>query len=266
MTLAEYRRKRRFDKTREPEPGRLPAGGERPIFVVQLHHASSRHYDFRLQVGDSLKSWAVPKGPSLDPKVKRLAAEVEDHPIAYASFEGDIPEGQYGAGHVDIFDGGAWSTEGDAQAQLDEGHLKFQLFGQRLKGGWHLVRSRRPSRRPQWLLFKQRDEYAAADTEADDLLEDSRSRRPAGKAGKAGKRRQLQCHENCKAQGGRWREVHSRRGARRQAGGLGQCPPAQWRQSRPVAGRRGRVAWRPAGDAAAGSHRDAVGSPGRQAT
>jgi len=143
MTLAEYRRKRRFDKTREPQPGASPAGDEgRAIFVVQLHHASSRHYDFRLQVGDALKSWAVPKGPSLDPKVKRLAAEVEDHPLAYASFEGDIPAGQYGAGHVDIFDGGTWSTDGDPQAQLDKGHLKFQLFGERLKGGWHLVRSR----------------------------------------------------------------------------------------------------------------------------
>ena len=113
------------------------------IFVVQLHHASRRHYDFRLQVGDALKSWAVPKGPSLDPKVKRLAAEVEDHPVAYATFEGEIPKGEYGAGHVAIFDSGIWSTEGDAQAQLDEGHLKFQLQGRRLKGGWHLVRSRR---------------------------------------------------------------------------------------------------------------------------
>ncbi len=173
MTLAEYRRKRHFDKTREPEPGTRAAGDPvaGQIFVVQLHHASSRHYDFRLQVGEALKSWAVPKGPSFDPKVKRLAAEVEDHPLAYASFEGDIPAGQYGAGHVDIFDGGVWTTDGDPQAQLDKGHLKFQLFGERLKGGWHLVRSRRSSRQPQWLLFKQRDEHAAPDLEADDLLD-----------------------------------------------------------------------------------------------
>ena len=173
MTIAEYRRKRHFDKTREPEPGKRPAGrpGADAIFVVQLHHASSRHYDFRLQIGGTLKSWAVPKGPSFDPKVKRLAAEVEDHPLEYASFEGDIPAGQYGAGHVDIFDGGVWSTDGDPQAQLDKGHLKFRLFGERLKGGWHLIRSRRASRQPQWLLFKQKDEHAAPDLEADDLLE-----------------------------------------------------------------------------------------------
>ena len=136
MTLAEYRRKRRFDKTREPQPGASPAGHEgRAIFVVQLHHASSRHYDFRLQVGDAQKSWAVPKGPSLDPADKRHAMHVEDHPLEYGDFEGTIPEGNYGAGHVDIFDGGTWSTDGDPQAQLDKGHLKFQLFGERLKGG-----------------------------------------------------------------------------------------------------------------------------------
>ena len=117
----------------------------------------------------------MPKGPSLDPKVKRLAAEVEDHPIAYASFEGDIPKGQYGAGHVAIFDSGVWSTEGDAQAQLDKGHSSSSCSasGSRAAGTW--CAAGRPSRRPQWLLFKQSDEYAAADTEADDLLEPSRA-------------------------------------------------------------------------------------------
>lgn len=171
MSLTEYRRKRSFDKTREPEPGKPLPGGKRAIFVVQLHHASRRHYDFRLQVGDALKSWAVPKGPSYDPKVKRMAVEVEDHPVDYATFEGEIPKGQYGGGHVAQFDHGVWSTSGDAEAQLAKGHLRFELFGSKLKGGWHLVRSGKPARQPQWLLFKDDDAYSSK-VEADDLLGD----------------------------------------------------------------------------------------------
>ena len=171
MTLSEYRRKRAFDKTREPEPGKPLAAGSRAIFVVQLHHASRRHYDFRLQVGDALKSWAVPKGPSYDPAVKRMAVEVEDHPVDYASFQGEIPKGQYGGGHVATFDTGVWATQGDAEAQLAKGHLRFDLFGKKLKGGWHLVRSGKPAKQPQWLLFKDKDAYAGM-LEADDLLAD----------------------------------------------------------------------------------------------
>lgn len=171
MSLVEYRRKRRFDQTREPEPGKALPKGQRAIFVVQLHHASRRHYDFRLQVGDALKSWAVPKGPSYDPKVKRMAVEVEDHPVDYAAFEGEIPKGQYGGGHVAQFDHGVWATQGDPEAQLAKGHLRFELFGAKLKGGWHLVRSGKPARQPQWLLFKDDDEFAS-DIEADDLLAD----------------------------------------------------------------------------------------------
>ncbi|HYG05725.1 MAG TPA: DNA ligase D [Stenotrophomonas sp.] len=171
MSLTEYRRKRRFDQTREPEPGKPAPRGKRPIFVVQLHHASRRHYDFRLQVGDALKSWAVPKGPSYDPSVKRMAVEVEDHPLDYAGFEGEIPKGQYGGGHVAQFDHGVWSSEGDVEAQLAKGHLRFELFGDKLKGGWHLVRSGKPARQPQWLLFKDDDAYASK-IEADDLLAD----------------------------------------------------------------------------------------------
>lgn len=171
MSLVEYRRKRRFDQTNEPEPGKELPQGQRAIFVVQLHHASRRHYDFRLQIGDALKSWAVPKGPSYDPKVKRMAVEVEDHPVDYASFEGEIPKGQYGGGHVAQFDHGVWATQGDPEAQLAKGHLRFELFGTKLKGGWHLVRSGKPARQPQWLLFKDDDAYAS-DLEADDLLAD----------------------------------------------------------------------------------------------
>lgn len=171
MSLQEYRSKRRFDRTPEPAAEGRRARGKRPIFVVQLHHASHRHYDFRLQVGDTLKSWAVPKGPSFDPDVKRLAAEVEDHPIDYADFEGDIPKGQYGGGHVATFDKGLWTTDGDAEAQLAKGHLRFRMFGDKLKGGWHLVRTQKPARQPQWLLFKERDDFAGKQ-EADDLLQD----------------------------------------------------------------------------------------------
>ncbi|PZP64262.1 MAG: DNA ligase D [Pseudoxanthomonas spadix] len=171
MSLTEYRRKRSFDKTKEPEPGKALPQGQRAIFVVQLHHASRRHYDFRLQVGDALKSWAVPKGPSYDPKVKRMAVEVEDHPVDYATFEGEIPKGEYGGGHVAQFDHGVWATSGDPEAQLAKGHLRFELFGTKLKGGWHLVRSGKPARQPQWLLFKDDDAFAGT-VEADDLLGD----------------------------------------------------------------------------------------------
>ncbi|CAD1790705.1 ATP-dependent DNA ligase [Xanthomonas arboricola pv. juglandis] len=192
MSLTEYRRKRSFDKTKEPEPGKVLPSGQRAIFVVQLHHASRRHYDFRLQVGDALKSWAVPKGPSYDPKVKRMAVEVEDHPVDYAAFEGEIPKGQYGGGHVAQFDHGVWATSGDPEAQLAKGHLRFELFGTKLKGGWHLVRSGKPAKQPQWLLFKEDDAFAS-DVEADDLLGDVTSPPPedlkrAG-AGKADKRK-----------------------------------------------------------------------------
>lgn len=184
MSLVEYRRKRRFDQTKEPEPGKALPQGRRAIFVVQLHHASRRHYDFRLQVGDALKSWAVPKGPSYDPKVKRMAVEVEDHPVDYASFEGEIPKGQYGGGHVAQFDHGVWATQGDPEAQLAKGHLRFELFGTKLKGGWHLVRSGKPARQPQWLLFKDDDAFAS-DLEADDLLADV-SAAPAADIKRAG--------------------------------------------------------------------------------
>jgi bifunctional non-homologous end joining protein LigD len=173
-SLRDYHRKRDFSKTSEPSAGSPVPAGKRAIFVVQLHHASRRHFDFRLQVGDVLKSWAVPKGPSYDPAMKRLAVEVEDHPVAYADFEGDIEHG-YGKGHVDQFDTGVWTTEGDAEAQLQKGHLRFELFGKRLKGGWHLVRSGRKERQPAWFLIKAKDAFAGT-VEADDLLDANMTR------------------------------------------------------------------------------------------
>ncbi|WP_279627101.1 DNA polymerase ligase N-terminal domain-containing protein [Xanthomonas populi] len=169
MPLRDYNAKRRFDQTPEPA-GEAPASANKqPIFVVQLHHASSRHYDFRLEADGVLKSWAVPKGPSLRAGEKRLAVQVEDHPLSYASFEGDIPQGHYGAGHVDVFDHGQWRCEGDALAALDAGKLEFELQGTHLRGGFALVRTQMRGGKPQWLLFKRTDAYAA-DLDADALL------------------------------------------------------------------------------------------------
>ncbi|WNH48833.1 DNA ligase D [Stenotrophomonas aracearum] len=171
MSLQEYRRKRRFGETPEPDHDPQGATARRPIFVVQLHHASSRHYDFRLEADGVLKSWAVPKGPSLRVGEKRLAVEVEDHPISYATFEGDIPKGHYGAGHVDVFDHGTWACEGDPLEAIAAGKLDFVLHGTRLNGGWKLVRTAMKGRQHQWLLIK-RDDGEARDADADALLEE----------------------------------------------------------------------------------------------
>ncbi len=153
--LREYSRKRNFAKTNEPAPRRERARKNGLKFVVQEHHASHLHYDFRLEWEGVLKSWAVPKGPSLEPGEKRLAVEVEDHPLSYASFTGTIPEGEYGAGEVFRWDSGTWEPEGDAAAGLRKGHLDFILRGQRLTGRWLLVRTRRSAGKPQWLLIKR---------------------------------------------------------------------------------------------------------------
>jgi bifunctional non-homologous end joining protein LigD len=173
MALAEYKRKRNFRATPEPASGGQRGHG---IFVVQLHHASHRHYDFRLEHAGTLKSWAVPKGPSFDPTVKRMAVQVEDHPLSYAGFEGDIPEGNYGAGHVDVFDRGTWEPVGSVRDGLAKGELKFTLNGDVLRGSWVLVRTRKDGKKPQWLLIKHRDAYAGK-READDFV-DPRSDRP----------------------------------------------------------------------------------------
>lgn len=168
--LVEYARKRDFRKTPEPGPVRRKTRAQRRIFVVQEHHASQLHYDFRLEIAGVLKSWAVPKGPSLDPSVKRLAVEVEDHPLAYARFAGAIPEHQYGAGEVFIWDKGFWRPHGDPEAGLRAGRLEFTLSGGTLKGDWVLIRMRSPGRfkkspKPQWLLVKRHDRFARIEPE-----------------------------------------------------------------------------------------------------
>src|SRR5437016_4603754 len=161
MPLEEYRRKRRFKETPEPPPKVEAKPGFR--FVVQKHRASHLHYDFRLEMDGVLKSWAVPKGPSLDPANKRLAMQVEDHPVSYFHFEGTIPEGNYGAGTVMVWDTGTWEPLGKASEMLEKGDLKFRLHGEKLGGEFVLarMRSRRPgSKGTEWLLIKKRDSAA----------------------------------------------------------------------------------------------------------
>lgn len=166
--LQEYAQKRRFDRTKEPPPlGAARSGQGPPRFVVQAHAARAMHYDFRLQVQDVLVSWAVPKGPSLDPKERRLAVKTEDHPLEYAQFEGIIPKGEYGGGSVIVWDEGTWVPEGDAQEGLEKGKLTFTLKGKKLRGRFHLTRTRDRSRKnarsngsSSWLLIKGRDEAA----------------------------------------------------------------------------------------------------------
>nr|WP_298117254.1 DNA ligase D [uncultured Pseudomonas sp.] len=163
---SEYNRKRNFQITSEPPErprrGRKRSPGESLRFVVQKHAARNLHYDFRLELDGTLKSWAVPKGPSLDPKDKRLAVQVEDHPLDYADFEGRIPEGQYGAGQVIVWDQGIWQPHGDPEAAYRAGKLKFTLIGEKLAGDWTLVRTRLPGSggKQQWLLIKERDQLA----------------------------------------------------------------------------------------------------------
>ncbi|MEX2141991.1 MAG: DNA ligase D [Pirellulales bacterium] len=180
MTLKEYHRKRNFRRTREPR-GHL-ARKQDWLFVVQKHAASRLHYDFRLQLGGVLKSWAVPKGPSLDPKVKRLAMHVEDHPVDYGEFEGIIPAGEYGGGTVMLWDRGWWEPEGDAEAGYRAGKLKFRLHGEKLKGEWLLVRrGGRDQVDNAWLLFKVTDEEALAEDEGN-IVEDAPKSVKTGRA------------------------------------------------------------------------------------
>lgn len=168
MALTDYRRKRDFKVTPEPSGDGAHAKGKTGarIFVVQKHRATNLHYDFRLEWRGTLLSWAVPKGPSPDPAVKRLAMQVEDHPLEYADFEGVIPDGEYGGGTVMLWDQGTWEPEvPDVDEALKKGDLKFTLHGTKLKGSWVLVRTRGFGSKPSktsWLLIKHRDKFASS--------------------------------------------------------------------------------------------------------
>ena len=168
MTLTEYKRKRNFKQTPEPKGGK-PRAGKDAQFVVQKHAASRLHYDFRLELDGTLRSWAVPKGPNLDPAVKALAVQVEDHPLDYASFEGVIPQGEYGGGTVMVWDRGPWRPTGDARTGLKKGKLTFQLFGEKLRGEWTLVRMHGKAAEDgkNWLLIKHQDEESRAGRKAE---------------------------------------------------------------------------------------------------
>jgi bifunctional non-homologous end joining protein LigD len=169
MSLERYEEKRDFSRTKEPRGTRQPASSPPATlrYVVQKHAARNLHYDFRLEWNGALLSWAVPKGPSTDPLVKRLATAVEDHPVEYADFEGVIPEGEYGGGAVMVWDRGTWTPEvPDVDAALGRGDLKFTLHGQKLRGSWVLVRTKGfppGAGEKSWLLIKHRDAAASAD-------------------------------------------------------------------------------------------------------
>lgn len=169
--LQEYARKRNFDAT--PEPAGKHTRGKQPAhalqYCIQKHDASHLHYDFRLELDGTLKSWAIPKGPSLDPKVRRLAVHVEDHPLDYANFEGHIPEGHYGAGDVIVWDRGVWIPEEDPHKAYAKGKLRFRLQGEKLSGIWNLFRTHLAGKKEQWLLVKSDDAQARHQTDYDVL-------------------------------------------------------------------------------------------------
>lgn len=175
MALKDYNSKRKFDETSEPK-GKTKKSKDKLIFVIQRHAASRLHYDFRLEMEGVLKSWAVPKGPSLDPKDKRLAMMVEDHPYDYKDFEGNIPEGNYGAGQVEVWDSGTYepleensklTDEKELLKELHAGSLKFILHGKKLKGEFALVKMKNTEDH-SWLLIKHKDEFAEAPYDAEE--------------------------------------------------------------------------------------------------
>src|SRR5687767_3570258 len=160
--LQKYAAKRKFTRTPEPAPKSRSRRSGPLLFVVQKHAARRLHYDFRLELDGVLKSWAVPKGPSLDPADKRLAVEVEDHPLEYGKFEGTIPQGEYGGGEVIVWDRGTWTPSGDVEQGLRNGKLEFELDGEKLKGNWVIfrIKNRSSGDKPNWLLVKRRDDEA----------------------------------------------------------------------------------------------------------
>ena len=163
--LKTYHKKRDFKLTKEPSEKskkKINSNKKNLIFVIQEHHASHLHYDFRLELDGVLKSWAVPKGPSMKPSDKRLAVEVEDHPLDYAKFHGKIPEGEYGGGEVYIWDKGTWSEKKDAHTGLKRGKLEFSLKGKKLNGEFVLIRlpEKQPTAKHNWILMKKNDEEA----------------------------------------------------------------------------------------------------------
>lgn len=175
MALKDYQKKRKFNETSEPE-GKTKKSKNKLIFVIQRHAATRLHYDFRLEMEGVLKSWAVPKGPSLDPQDKRLAMMVEDHPYDYKDFEGNIPEGNYGAGQVEVWDSGTYepleensklSDEKELLKELHAGSLKFILHGKKLKGEFALVKMKN-SEDNAWLLIKHKDEFAESPYDAEE--------------------------------------------------------------------------------------------------
>jgi bifunctional non-homologous end joining protein LigD len=169
MPLGEYRKKRRFDVTSEPKGKevRVSVRKKKLAFVIQKHRATALHYDLRLEWKGVMLSWAVPRGPSFDPSIKRMAMQVEDHPIEYNKFEGIIPGGEYGGGTVMIWDNGTWTPESeDVDAALTKGDLKLTMVGKKMRGSWVLVRTSgrpgsKPSSKPAWLLIKHRDNWAS---------------------------------------------------------------------------------------------------------
>src|SRR3981081_1455488 len=173
MALEKYRQKRKFDVTAEPRGGEIKRGGDH--FLIQKHAARNLHYDLRLELDGVMKSWAVTRGPSLVPGEKRLAVHVEDHPIEYNTFEGTIPQGEYGGGTVMIWDRGRWNPDEDAHQGLKKGRLTFTLDGDKLHGKWHLVRirGRGGESKENWLLIKAHDEWARSGNDPD-ILEDMR--------------------------------------------------------------------------------------------